>query len=165
MPAYHFVMIILSGLSMIALFFYCIIKGRSYKVCSVAKTDFNKKLTDEDFRVIQKICDGWFRTSKLWGTLHYILAANATVASIITVYIASTKDFIQMDIILYSILALVFSMISLILRCDIKATIDRNAYNKIQAKIFYFKLGKCTEEDLINCFIECESKIAEFYVH
>lgn len=158
-------MICLFILSIILLIAFSFIKGKSYTVCSVVKTDFNSQLTNDDFQHIQKICDGWFKTSKIWGSLHYILAAYAATASIITVYIASSEIFIQIDIVLYSIIALVSSMISLILRCDIKSTIDRNAFNKMQAKIYNFKLGKCTEEDLIKCFIECESKITEFYVH
>ena len=77
MPTYHIIMICLFVLSIIQLVVYSFIKGKNYKVCSVAKTDFNSQLTDNDFQHIQKICDGWFRTSKIWGSLHYILATIA----------------------------------------------------------------------------------------
>ncbi|MCL2704383.1 MAG: hypothetical protein FWE91_12405 [Defluviitaleaceae bacterium] len=140
-------------------------KGKGHKACTIKKTDLDKPgLADEDFEHISKTCSGWYRVSKFWCCIHYSLSVYAVAASIITVYIATSEDFAVSAVVLYSIISLVCTVTSLILRCDTKTIIIRSSFNMMQTMIYKCKMGKCTVEDLIDCFDECERRITEFYI-
>lgn len=179
MTFYHILMLTIFVLSITAIFIYSFIKGNKYPARLLINTNLDKSNdsaaganvegtpnptnNDDCLLRIQAICNGWFTTSKLWAGMHYALAVNSAAASIITVYIASSISDssvnVNPDVVLYSIISLFFTMISLILRCNERSRMDRDTYKKMQSKIYHFRIGKCKIEDVVECFLECDDGI------
>lgn len=122
------------------------------------------RLPDSRIEQIYKICRSWYASSKVWCSVYYSLNVISISASIITVYIASSFTNKQADVIFYSVVALVCSSVILVLKCETKSVKVRESYNLLCLMLAKHEMGECSDEELIDCFYECEKEITKFYI-
>lgn len=162
MKIYHIIMLCLLALSLIITPIITLIRNQLPQYTSGI---WNlSRLPDSRMKQIYKTCRSWYVSSKIWCSVYYSLNVISIAASIITVYIASSDNYIKQDVIFYSVVALVCSSAVLILKCETKSVKVRESYNTICWMVSKHEIGECSDEELINCFYECEKEITKFYI-
>jgi hypothetical protein len=159
MQIYHRVTIAAVGLTIIIIAFFIFLGTRKWNVTlppfsNIAPADYNR------------ICGysrTWEKSFIIWDIIYRAIEILSIFSSIVCIYISSGSTTLEnkyKDILLYSILALSFSVSNMIIKPKAKAISFRKAFVDIKTAIFLHRTQIIDDCALIATLDECERKIS-----
>ena len=120
-----------------------------------------KGLCKDDYIRICNARELWKVSQGIWNSVHLILVILPIFFTVFIIYISSTSNTdVSSDVIFYSILSLILTIIDLLINPVDIARGHRKAFEKINHSLFLYDNGYMNGKELIDNVAECESYLS-----
>ncbi|MBQ2887488.1 MAG: hypothetical protein IJE29_01025 [Firmicutes bacterium] len=162
MAVYHLLTISLASIFVFVIIF-CVIGGKRKNIHIPASFEKDTEFIEE-IRRLARVCTGWKRANILSIAFHYGLNIFAMYFSLATAYIASTNSTDSDSIVLYSILAVTFSLFELLAQPKKWGQGYRIAFEGLTIALSNYFSGAKDWQTVLNAFETGEQIITQkFY--
>ena len=124
----------------------------------------SSNLKKELYVIMTKNCGSWRNSGLVFSAIDYSLSIYAVLSSLVCVYIASSDIDIksaESSIILYSILAILFTMLPPFIKLRNKAIGNRESFVEMKDALAKHSTGLIDDNTLLETYKRCEEKITK----